>query len=107
MRWGNLSGQVCGTTHSLPAKRSWGHKRCGIRPCHAVAERSPPTGERSAECGLDPDAATCHVERLGRRILGKHPEVEAPVVRAAPDQLAGGFGQQSPANAVPLEPDRK
>ena len=93
-RWSNLFGQVGGTTHSLPTKRSHGHEHRGIRPSHTVAERSSPTGERPAERGLDPGAAACRVERLSRRILGQHPEIEAPVGRAVPDQLAGCFGQQ-------------
>ena len=91
-------------THSLPTARKRGRERRGIRPGHAVAERSPPTGERSAERGLALGAAACRVERLSRHILGKHPEVESPVGRTAPDQLAGCFGQQPPADAVPLEP---
>nr|WP_236064767.1 hypothetical protein [Reticulibacter mediterranei] len=63
----------------------------------------PPTRERSAERGLNPGVPTCRVERLSRRILGKHPEVESPISRAAPDQLAGCFDQQPPADALPLE----
>ena len=48
----------------------------------------PPTGERSRERGFDPAATAYRVERLSRRILGQHPEVESPVGWAALDQLA-------------------
>ena len=68
-----------------------------------MAERSPPTGERSPERGFDPAATAYRVERLSRRILGQHPELESPVGWAALDQLASCCGQQLPADAMPLE----
>ncbi len=95
--------EVANGSASPASLRKCGNERCGIRPGYAVDERSPPTGEWFAERGLDPGAATCRVERLSRRILGKHPEGEAPVGWAASDQLTGCFGQQPSADAVPLE----
>ena len=68
-----------------------------------MAERSPPTGERFPERGFDSGATAHRVERLSRRIFGQHPEVESPVGWAALDQLASCFGQQPPADAVPLQ----
>ena len=52
---------------------------------------------------LLPPHTAYRVERLSRRILGQHPEVESPVGWAALDQLASCFGQQLPADAMPLE----
>lgn len=78
------------------------HKRSSIRPGYAVAERFSSTGERPTERRFDPGAAAGRVERLSRRILGQHPEVEAPVGRMASDEFAGCFGQQLPADAMPL-----
>src|SRR6516164_9932186 len=98
-----LLRRIRSTTHDLPTARKCRHEHRSVLPGHTVAERSPPTGERSAERGFDPEATARRVERLSRRILNQHPEVESPVGWPALNQLAGCLGQQAPADAVPLE----
>ena len=51
-----LLRRIRSTTHDLLTARKCRHEHRSIRPGHMVAERSPPTGERSAERGFDPGA---------------------------------------------------